>query len=62
MAALAAAAGIASEYLAARWPHEIEPLEAVALEYEQKMADDRQDQAVRISNEVGTLLNKSLPS
>jgi len=62
MAALASAAGIASEFLAARWPHEIEPLEAIALEAEKLRADERQDQAVRIRNEVNDLLNKSAPA
>lgn len=61
MAALASAAGVASEYLASRWPHEREPLEALALEAEKMRADDRQDQAVRIRNEVRDLLDKSLP-
>lgn len=61
MAALASAAGIGSEYLAARWPHEQEPLEAVALEAEKVRADERQDQAVRIRNEVRDLLDRSLP-
>jgi hypothetical protein len=61
MAALASAAGIASEFLAARWPHEQEPLEAVALEAEKLRGDERQDLAVRIRNEVRDLLDKSMP-
>ena len=62
MLALASTAGFASEYLAARWPHEREPLEAGALEAEKLRADERQDQAVRIRNEIGDLLDKSMPS
>lgn len=61
MAALASAAGIASEFLAARWPHEIEPLEAIALEAEKLRADERKDQAIAIRNEVSDLLDRSMP-
>jgi hypothetical protein len=60
-AALASMAGIAPEFLASRWPHEREPLEAIALEAEKMRADERQDQAVRIRNEVRDLLDRSLP-
>jgi hypothetical protein len=62
MVALAAAAGLAREYLAARWPHEIEPLEAIILEAEKVRQTERQDQAVRIRNEVGDLLDKTFTS
>lgn len=61
MVALASAAGLASELLAARWPHEREPLEAAALEAEKVRTEDRQDQAIKIRNQVRDLLDKSLP-
>ena len=56
MAALASAAGVLSEYLAARWPHEVVPLEAVALEAEKARAEERQDLARKIRNEIDELL------
>ena len=61
MVALASAAGFASEYLAARWPHEREPLEAAALEAQQLRSDERKDLAILTRNEVRDLLDKSLP-
>lgn len=59
--ALASSAGIASELLAARWPHEREILEAIALEADKLRSEERQDLAVRIRNEVRDLLDKSMP-
>lgn len=56
MAALASAAGILPEYLAARWPHEVVPLEAVALEAEKARAEERAALARLIRNEIAELL------
>lgn len=61
MVALASAAGLASELLAARWPHEREPLEAAAMEAAEQRSDERHDLAIKIRNEVRDLLDKSLP-
>jgi len=61
MAALASAAGIAERYLDARWLDDREILEAIALEAEKVRADERQDAAVRIRNQVSDLLDKSMP-
>lgn len=59
MAVLASQAGIASEYLAAQWPHEREPLEAIALEAEKAREIERRDLAIRIRNEINELLSKT---
>jgi hypothetical protein len=60
MLALASAAGFASEYLSARWPHEQTPLEAGALEAERVRREDREDLARRIRSEIADMLDKSL--
>jgi hypothetical protein len=62
MTALASLAGLASEFLASRWPHEREPIEAAVLEAEKLRADERQDLAIKVRNQVKDLLDASRPS
>jgi hypothetical protein len=62
MGALASAAGVLPEFLAARWPKERRPLEALALEAEEVREREREDLANKIRTEMADLLDKSMPS
>lgn len=61
MVALCSAAGFASEYLAARWPHERKSLEAAALEARELRETERKELARLIRKEMTDLLDRSMP-